>query len=220
MRSMSGLEKSLLVTETFTSLQGEGNWAGYPCFFIRLTGCNLRCTYCDTKYSYEGGQARSVWALLKEWQDSGVPLVQVTGGEPLLQDGVYALLEALVDKGATVLLETNGSISLKGVPPQVSVALDRKTPGSGMESSWTEENLRFLGMNDLVKFVITDRADYQWALAEVERTGMHLYTQVLFSPAWGVLDPVELASWMVADKPQARMQLQLHKMIWGDKRGV
>ncbi|MGC9022059.1 MAG: radical SAM protein, partial [Dissulfurimicrobium sp.] len=184
----------LLVAETFLSLQGEGVFAGRPCFFIRLSGCNLRCNYCDTTYAYSGGEERELASLLAEWQASGVGLVEVTGGEPLLQKETVPLMETLLSSGATVLLETNGSLPLVRVPRGVIKIVDRKTPGSGMKEAWHEENTRYIDMKDQIKFVITGRDDYEWAVALVRNSSLFLYTQVLFSPAWRLLDPAELAS--------------------------
>jgi 7-carboxy-7-deazaguanine synthase len=210
---------SLLVAETFLSLQGEGAWAGWPCFFIRLSGCNLRCGYCDTTYAYSGGKEMEIAELLAEWQASGIRLVEITGGEPLLQQEAVALMKVLLSCGAKVLLETNGSLSLAQVPRQVVKVVDRKTPGSGMKEAWNEENTRYLGMKDQVKFVITSRDDYEWALNWVKNTSLFVYTRALFSPAWGILDPSQLASWILDDRLDVQFQIQLHKILWGEKRG-
>lgn len=211
---------SLFVTETFSSLQGEGAYQGIPCFFIRLSGCNLRCSYCDSSYAWEKGEPQSINELIFLWQKSGIELVQVTGGEPLLQPESLELMQHLLQKGATVLLETNGSLSLANVPRQVIKIVDRKTPGSHMEQGWMEENLRFLTKKDQVKFVITDKADYYWARKWIVQKCLASFTQVLFSPAWGRLEPEALASWVMEDKLSVRFQLQLHKILWGDRRGV
>jgi len=202
------------------SLQGEGVWTGWPCFFIRLAGCNLRCTYCDTQYAYNSGEKRDIESLLDEWRQAGVGLVQVTGGEPLLQSGTYVLLEALLNEGARVLLETNGSLGLKNVPREVIKIVDRKTPGSAMEEFFLEENLGWLKQGDQLKFVITARDDYEWAREEVVRLRLSCYTEVLFSPAWGGLAPFQLAEWIIADRLSVRFQIQLHKILWGEKRGI
>ena len=203
------------------SLQGEGAWAGWPCFFIRLSGCNLRCVYCDTRYAYDGGEKRDISGIIEEWKQSRVALVQVTGGEPLLQLGAITLLEALLDQGAKVLLETNGSFLLDNVPRDVIKVVDRKTPGSGMDESWLEGNFRWLNQGDQLKFVITDRGDYEWAKEEVLRLCLANYTQALFSPASDVeLAPCRLAEWIVTDRLPVRFQVQLHKVLWGEKRGV
>lgn len=211
---------SLFVTETFSSLQGEGAHQGMPCFFIRLSGCNLRCSYCDSDYAWKEGESCTAMELVAMWQKSGIELVQVTGGEPLLQPESLELMQNLLQKGATVLLETNGSLSLADVPKQVIKIVDRKTPGSNMEQGWMEENLRFLTKKDQVKFVITDRTDYCWARQWIAQKCLASFTQVLFSPAWGSIEPVELASWVVEDRLPVRFQLQLHKILWGERRGV
>lgn len=202
------------------SLQGEGVWAGWPCFFIRLSGCNLRCTYCDTQYAYNKVDNRDIEGLINEWRRTGVGLVQVTGGEPLLQPGTHTLIEALLSEGARVLLETNGSLDLRNVPREVIKIVDRKTPGSAMEEFFLEENLGWLNQGDQLKFVITDREDYEWAREEVIRLCLFYYTEVLFSPAWGRLAPFQLAEWIIADRLSVRFQIQLHKILWGEKRGI
>ncbi|NIA08631.1 MAG: radical SAM protein [Nitrospiraceae bacterium] len=208
------------MSETFVSLQGEGAWAGWPCFFIRLSGCNLRCTYCDTRYAYMEREKRNISGLIEEWKQSQIGLVEVTGGEPLLQSTTPILLKALLDEGAKVLLETNGSLSLSNVPREVIKIVDRKTPGSGMGKFWCEENLRWLNQGDQLKFVITDQKDYEWARKEVLRLCLWRYTEVLFSPIWKNLAPSDLAGWIIADRLPVRFQVQLHKVLWGDKRGI
>ncbi len=208
------------ISETFVSLQGEGAWAGWPCYFIRLSGCNLRCTYCDTRYAYTGREEKDITGLIEEWRQSRIDLIEVTGGEPLFQPGTLTLLRALLDEGAKVLLETNGSLPLSDVPREVIKIVDRKTPGSGMEKFWLEENLRWLNQGDQLKFVITDQEDYEWAREEVLRLCLWRYTEVLFSPVWKSLAPSDLAGWIVADRLPVRFQIQLHKVLWGDKRGI
>jgi 7-carboxy-7-deazaguanine synthase len=157
--------------------------------------------------------------LCRLWRESCVPLVQITGGEPLLQVGVYGLMEALLAQGARVLLETNGSIPLDGVCWQVVKIVDIKTPGSGMAGSWRQSNLKWLASYDQVKFVITSREDYDWACAMVRRYHLCLFVNVLFSPAWGMISPGQLASWVVEDRLNVRFQLQVHKVLWGEKTG-
>ncbi len=207
------------VCETFTSIQGEGLHTGLPCFFIRLSGCNLNCSYCDTRYAMEGGEDQEIDELVTIWKESDVALVQITGGEPLLQEGVYGLMDRLIESGAQVLLETNGSISLARVPWQVVKVVDVKTPGSGMADSWNQDNLRWLAGYDQVKFVITCREDYDWARHWVERYYLTSFVNVLFSCAWGRLDPRILAAWLLEDRLNVRFQLQLHKILWGEKTG-
>ena len=198
------------------SIQGEGAHAGLPCFFIRLSGCNLRCSYCDTQYAYKGGTERDINDLTAEWKRSGINLVQITGGEPLLQPGVYSLMEALLGMGAEVLLETNGSLSIKDVPSKVVKVVDRKTPGSGESGAWKQDNLRFINRGDQIKFVITDRDDYMWAKKEVASNLLTSYAHVIFSAAWDVLSPSDLASWIIEDRLAVRFQMQLHKILWGN----
>jgi 7-carboxy-7-deazaguanine synthase len=210
----------LRVTETFTSLQGEGAHAGWPCFFVRLTGCNLRCSYCDSAYAYSGGVDMDFEEVLSLWRKSGTGLVQITGGEPLLQPAAIALMRELLNAGADVILETNGSISLQNVPERVVKVVDRKTPGSGMAQAWLPENLRFVHLKDQIKCVLTGEADYLWARDWVRSCGLSFFVQVIFSPAWGGIAPRELAHWILRDGLQVRLQLQLHKLLWGDRRGV
>ncbi len=210
----------LRVTETFVSIQGEGLAAGLPCFFIRLSGCNLRCTYCDTRYAYLPGNIATVEELINAWKASGVEYVQVTGGEPLTQPEVYRLMAGLLEKGAKVLLETNGSMSLKRVPFQVIKIVDRKTPGSGMADSWFPNNMRYISHTDQMKFVITNDKDFHWAVRELEKKGLCYFTQVLFSPAAPLMAPERLAELILETRLPVRLQLQLHKILWGDRQGI
>lgn len=210
--------ESLLVTETFVSLQGEGAHMGWPCFFVRLTGCNLRCSYCDTRYAYHGGERRGISSLVEEWRKSRIPLVQVTGGEPLLQPGSVALMERLLEAGARVLLETNGSLSLERVPRRVIKVVDRKTPGSGMEAHWLVDNIRSLAGGDQIKYVIVSREDYEWARNEVLTHHLASCCEILFSPAQGAVAPAALGDWILDERLPVRLQIQLHKHLWnGDK---
>ncbi len=212
---------ALRVCETFYSIQGESTFAGLPCFFIRLSGCNLRCTYCDTTYAYDGGQMVERDSLLRAFGQSGAGLVEVTGGEPLLQPETTLLLAGLLDSGSTVLLETNGSCSLRSVPADVVKILDLKCPSSGMTDHMDFDNLQYLAGRDQVKFVIQDRADYEWARDKMLRYYMWTYTQILLSPVSEKTRPRTLAEWMLSDRLPARLQIQLHKHIWPDKeRGV
>ncbi len=210
----------LRVTEIFISLQGEGAHVGWPCFFVRLTGCNLRCSYCDSTYAYSGGVDMDLKEVLSIWRKSGIRLVQITGGEPLLQSAAIGLMRNLLNAGADVILETNGSVSLQNVPERVVKVVDRKTPGSGMEYAWLPENLRFMNFKDQIKCVLTSEADYLWARDWVRSCGLSFFAQVIFSPAWGRIAPRELANWILRDGLQVRLQLQLHKLLWGDRRGV
>ncbi|NIP99353.1 MAG: radical SAM protein [Nitrospinaceae bacterium] len=211
----------LNVNEIFKSIQGESSFAGLPCIFIRLTGCNLRCNWCDTEYAFHQGTARSVQEILDAIQPLGVSLVEITGGEPLLQDEVYGLIDALLDRKYQVLLETGGSLSLERVPPQVVKVVDVKCPGSGESAHNRWDNLQYLNPGDEVKFVILDRADYVWSREVLKRHQLDRKAQVLFSPVYGKLDLKDLAQWTLEDNLPVRLQTQLHKVIWGkDAVGV
>ncbi len=212
--------ETLHITETFVSIQGEGLAAGLPCFFIRLSGCNLRCTYCDTRYAYTPGRKVSGKELIDFWKASGIKLVQITGGEPLIQPAVYRLMSGLLKQGARVLLETNGSMSLKRVPFKVIKIVDRKTPGSGMAGSWFPLNMRYINHNDQLKYVLTSEDDFRWAVREVEELDLCSFTQVLFSPAANFMSPERLAELMLKARLPVRLQLQLHKILWGDEQGI
>lgn len=193
---------------------------GRPCFFVRLSGCNLKCSWCDTSYAWTGGSHVSCEDLISSWCQSGLNLVQFTGGEPLLQSNIYPVMQRFISLGAEVLLESNGSLSTANVPEEVQKILDRKTPSSGMVEAWSEDNAAELTSGDQLKFVISDRRDYMWALKEIERLNLHSEVSLLFSPASNILKPVELAEWILSDGVDVRMQIQLHKILWGDKRGV
>jgi 7-carboxy-7-deazaguanine synthase len=209
------------VCEIFTSIQGETSYAGMPCSFIRMTGCNLRCSYCDTQYAYDAGQEIPEGEIIDNIGKAGIPLVEVTGGEPLLQRGVYPLIEKLLSAGYTVLVETNGSQSIRDIDKRAVVILDIKTPGSGMDEEMEFSNLRELKITDEVKFVITDRSDYDWAREIIRSYGLSEKCRLLLSPAFGLVPPQELARWMIEDRAAARFNLQIHKYIYGsDKRGV
>jgi 7-carboxy-7-deazaguanine synthase len=212
----------LTVDEIFFSIQGESTHAGQPCVFVRLTGCDLRCSWCDTPYAFSGGRRLSVEAVADEVARYGCGLVEVTGGEPLLQDDVYDLMEMLVARGFNVLLETGGHRSIARVPAEVTIVLDIKCPGSGESGKVEWDNLARLRPQDQVKFVIRDREDYDFAR---QVTGHHdlaaRSAAVLYSPVHGVLDPRVLAGWVLDDRLPVRVQLQIHKYIWGaDARGV
>ena len=212
----------LTVNEVFHSVQGESTHAGRPCVFVRLTACDLRCTWCDTPYAFYEGRKRTVEDLMAEVDPFNCDLVEITGGEPLLQDDVYPLMNHLLASGRTVLLETGGHRSIEQVTAAVIKIVDVKCPGSGESHRNDWDNLRRLAAHDEVKFVIKDRADYEFARDVLERH--HLTSRcaaVLFSPVFGVLDPKTLAEWMLADRVPARLQLQLHKLIWPPgQRGV
>jgi 7-carboxy-7-deazaguanine synthase len=210
----------LRVTETFYSLQGEADSSGWPTFFIRLTGCPLRCHYCDTQYAFHGGEWQSIEKLVGQASTSGAQRVCVTGGEPLAQRNCRLLLVALCDAGLAVSLETSGALDIAGIDPRVVRVVDLKTPGSGESARNLYDNLSLLTATDQVKFVICDRADYEWAR---ERLQLHQITgrcQVLFSPCADRLEPATLADWILADRLQVRFQLQLHKVLWGGRPGT
>ena len=212
--------RTLLVHEIYTSLQGEGTRAGVRCTFVRLTACHLRCTYCDTEHAFDEGTLRSVDDVLVEVKREGAKFVQLTGGEPLLQRAAPALMKALSDDGFTVLLETSGGVSTEHVDPRVVTILDVKTPGSGEHERNVWKNLERLRAHDEVKFVITSADDYAWSRRVVEEHALTRVCTVLFSPSFPGLSPTVLAEWMVRDKLDVRFQMQLHKVLWGEKRGV
>jgi 7-carboxy-7-deazaguanine synthase len=212
----------LTVNEIFHSIQGESTHAGEPCVFVRLTACDLRCSWCDTPYAFHEGSKRSVDDVVDEVERYKCPTVEITGGEPLLQDDVYPLMERLLAAGYTVMLETGGHRAIDRVPREVVKVVDVKCPGSGEAEKNCWENLRKLAPHDEVKFVVADRADYEFARDVIERYGLvDRCAAVLLSPAYGVLDPKTLAEWMLADRLPVRLQLQIHKFIWApDARGV
>ena len=207
------------VTEVFRSLQGEGATSGAPTVFVRLTGCPLRCVYCDTAYAFHGGISRPVDELVTTVAAEAVEHVCVTGGEPLAQPGCLTLLERLCDAGHRVSLETSGALDIAAVDPRVSRVLDLKTPGSGECARNRWANLEVLTAHDQIKFVLCDRADFDWAVEQVRRRRLDRICTVWFSPVWETLAPRDLADWIVAERPPVRMQLQLHKLIWGDEPG-
>jgi 7-carboxy-7-deazaguanine synthase len=212
---------SLQVCETFSSLLGESTLAGLPAFFIRLTGCNLRCRYCDTTYAYEGGAEITAAELLAAARSHPSRRVLVTGGEPLLQADTLPLLSSFGDAGLTVLLETNGSLPIRDVDARVHRILDVKCPGSGMESHNLWENLEQLHARDEVKFVIRDQGDFTWALEIIKRHGLAGRVPLLISPVFGEVPPREAAAWILESGLPLRLNLQLHKYIWGpETRGV
>ncbi len=211
----------ILVNEIFTSIQGESHWAGYPCTFVRLTGCNLDCAYCDTRYARSGGELLSIDAVVEGVNRTGVATAEVTGGEPLAQQATPALLEAMVSAGHRVLLETNGSLPLDLVPPEIIVIMDLKTPGSGMVAHNRWENLPLLKPADEIKLVCRDRGDYEWARSVLRERELVGRVRVSLSPVWGELRPADLARWMIEDRLDARLQVQLHRVLWPEvERGV
>ena len=205
----------LTINEIFYSIQGESSYAGRPCVFIRLTACDLRCSWCDTPYAFYEGQKRSLDEVLAEVERLECPLVEVTGGEPLLQKEVYPLMQALIDRKRTVLLETGGHRSTADVPEAVVTILDVKCPGSGESDHNDWSNLERLRPHDEVKFVVVDRTDYEYARDVITRCRLaERAAAVHLSPAHGALSPQLLAEWVLADRLPARVQLQLHKYIW------
>jgi 7-carboxy-7-deazaguanine synthase len=209
------------VCEIFTSIQGESTYAGMPCAFIRMTGCNLRCSYCDTAYAYDEGTELTEDEVVDKINAIGLRTVEMTGGEPLLQEGVLPLVKRLLDSGYRVLIETNGSRDISGVDARAVIILDVKTPGSGSSGALLLSNLSHLRSEDEAKFVITDSRDYEWAKGFIKEHSLARRCKVLFSPAFGMLAPKELSKWILGDKLDVRLNLQLHKYIYGpDLRGV
>lgn len=209
------------ITEIFHSIQGESTYAGRPCVFVRLTGCPLRCTWCDTEYSFYGGQELSDEGILSQVRAFDCPLVEVTGGEPLAQPGCFPFISTLCDAGYTVLIETSGAIDITTVDPRAHVILDIKCPGSGMTDRMLWSNVQKLTAKDEAKFVLATRADYDWARDVIARYDLANRCTVLVSPAFGMLELRQLAEWVLADRLPVRVQTQLHKLIWTpEMRGV
>lgn len=212
----------LTVNEIFYSIQGESDHVGRPCVFVRLTACDLRCVWCDTPYAFHEGRKFEVSEIVAEVERYRCGLVEITGGEPLLQEDVYPLMDRLLESGVTVLLETGGHLSVARVPPAVIKVIDVKCPGSGETNRNAWDNLSRLEGHDQVKFVITDRIDYEFARDLVRQHGLETRcASLLFSPVHGVLPPARLADWVLADRLPVRLQVQLHKYVWGaETRGV
>jgi 7-carboxy-7-deazaguanine synthase len=210
---------ALRLTEIFFSLQGEASRAGLPTVFVRLTGCPLRCTWCDTTYSFTGGEAVSVESVLAEVAKYPARQVCVTGGEPLAQKECLPLLAALCDAGYDVSLETSGALDIAAVDPRVSRIMDLKAPDSGESARNRWENLACLTPRDEIKIVVASRTDYEWARAALREHGLDALCPVLFSPAAGNIEPAALADWILADGLNVRFQLQLHKLLWGNTQG-
>ncbi len=211
----------LRVNEIFHSIQGESSHTGRPCVFVRLTWCNLRCVWCDTAYAFEEGSDLTVGAVLERVAAHGTRYVLVTGGEPLVQEGVHDLIGELLDRGHEVAVETGGSLDLAPLDRRAMIVMDLKCPGSGMSRQNRWENLDLLKPDDEVKFVLTDRSDYEWARQMISRHHLEKRCRLLLSPAHGLLEPRSLAEWILADRLPVRLQLQMHKYIWPpDMRGV
>jgi len=208
-------EDHIRIHEIYESIQGESTFAGLPCTFVRLSRCNLRCRWCDTPQAFEGGTQMTRAEVLERALSFGTPLIEVTGGEPLLQAGAIPLLRELCDAGRTVLLETSGERDISPVDPRVHRIMDLKAPGSGEHERNRWENIEHLTARDEVKIVLADRADYEWARATIEEHRLpSRVREVLLSPVWGELDPKDLVEWVLRDDLPVRVQLQMHKVIW------
>ena len=210
---------TLRVTEIFHSLQGETSRTGLPTVFVRLTGCPLRCGYCDTAYAFHGGESLTLDEILSRVAAHGARYVTLTGGEPLAQKGCLALLDELCDAGYSVSLETSGALDIGGVDPRVARIVDLKAPGSGEHERNRWENLGLLTGHDELKFVLASREDYDWAVSACRQHRLFERCPVLFSPVQGQLDPALLAQWILDDRLPLRFQLQLHKLLWGSVQG-
>jgi 7-carboxy-7-deazaguanine synthase len=224
---VSGAERTLAVTEIFHSIQGESTWVGAPCTFVRLTGCPLRCVWCDTAYAFHGGERMTIDRIVAEVRERPARLVEITGGEPLAQPAAGALADALLAEGFTVLVETSGAVDVSGLDERVHKIMDLKCPGSGESHRNLWANLEHLTARDEVKFVVKDRADYEWARDVIRDRGLDRRVEdgslraLLVSPVWGDVDLEALAGWILEDALPVRFQLQLHKLVWGpDRAGV
>lgn len=214
------MEKSgLKISEIFHSIQGESTFSGFPTVFVRLTGCPLRCSWCDTEYAFGGGKWFQLDEILQEVKKYKTPYVCVTGGEPLSQKRCHKLLDLLIGNGYTVSLETSGALPIANVNDKVVIVMDLKAPGSGELASNLYENIDYIDAKDQIKFVIKDRTDYHWALEMIERYNLIDKCEVLFSPVAGDMNPADLAQWILDDNILVRMQVQLHKILWNDEQG-
>jgi 7-carboxy-7-deazaguanine synthase len=222
MEKLRGLEAThMLINEIYASIQGESTHAGRPCVFIRTSVCNQRCSYCDTAYAFTEGEPIALDDVVARALSYGIPLVEITGGEPMLQPLLPQLCRRLMQAGCEVLIETGGSHDISVIPSGVKTIVDVKTPGSGEEHANDYGNLNRLRTGDEVKFVLTSRADYDWARDFVQREELWRRTTILFSPAWARIKPADLSAWLIADRLPARLNLQLHKFVWpASKRGV
>jgi 7-carboxy-7-deazaguanine synthase len=216
------MQGKLTVNEIYLSIQGESTWAGLPCAFVRLTGCDSRCTYCDTEYAFYEGVRKSLGEILSEVLALDCPLVEITGGEPLLQKNVLPLMSLLCNADRTVLLETSGAHDISKIDPRVHRIMDLKTPSSGESSRNLYSNISLLNHRDEVKFVIGSREDYDWSREQIERHGLEkIVRAVLLSPVFGRIEPRLIVEWMLKDRLPARFQLQIHKFVWEPRaRGV
>ena len=213
--------RSLLIREIYASIQGESTFAGWPCVFVRSSGCDIRCRYCDEPHAFQGGEKLSVDEIVKQVREFRIPLVELTGGEPLLQPAAPELARELLDANLQVLIETGGHRDISSLDPRCHIILDVKTPGSGMQAYTDFENLARLGDGDELKLVCADRADYEWARDLLRKRQLEGRFPIHLSPVHGELDPAELSAWVLEDGLQVRLNLQLHKYIWGsDASGV
>ena len=211
------------INEIFKSIQGESTYAGLPCTFVRLAGCNLRCTYCDTDYAYYHGKETSDEEIIAKIEEYGVKCVEFTGGEPLLQEETPKLIKTLLDRGYNVLIETNGSICIGCLDKRLNIIMDYKTPKSGMSERMRPKNFEFLKRTDEIKFVLMDESDYQWSKEIILANNLHKkFDNILMSPAYGELSPKSLVTWVLNDNLPVRVQLQIHKYIWAadEREGV
>ena len=213
------LQQTLRITEIFHSLQGETSRAGLPTVFVRLTGCPLRCGYCDTAYAFHGGKTLTLAHVVDEVGRYGTPYVTVTGGEPLAQKNCLPLLSTLAERGYSVSLETSGALDVANVDPRISRIVDIKTPGSGEVGKNRWENLEHLNARDEIKFVLCAEQDYVWSREVLTERRLDRICPILFSPAYGEIEPAHLAEWILRDRLPVRMQIQLHKILWGEQPG-
>ena len=220
----SSPEPFLRITEIFHSIQGESTWVGAPCTFVRLTGCPLRCVWCDTEYSFHGGERMTLVQVVERVQEIGCPVVEITGGEPLVHRNAFLLADQLLEDGFTVLVETSGAMDISPLDPRIHVIMDLKCPGSGESAKNRWENLEHLDGRDELKFVLADRTDYEWARGVIRERGLEARVRegslraILLSPVWDGLDRQELAEWILEDGLEVRFQTQLHKHIWDPQR--
>ncbi len=219
LENASPQQAKLRITEIFFSLQGEARTVGFPTVFVRLTGCPLRCSYCDTTYAYQGGEWQTIDEVIEQVGQYETRYVCVTGGEPLAQADCLPLLRRLCDEGYKVSLETSGALDVSQVDARVSKVVDLKTPASGEQGRNLLQNLEYMGANDQLKFVICDRNDYMWAQEMIIRSELAERCEILMSPSYGQQDAKQLADWIVEDRLPVRYQLQLHKVLWGDEPG-